>query len=231
MNLIFSTFHFSLIYLILCFFLGCSSTGNLQKQDYSSRESKEDPAIITSEKEPVTHMKIYYGNKSSKVSLLVDVNSQDVNIKMSGSPKKIQAKKFPWLDNQEKEPDTPEESIEPGFKKKKTSEKPKKTDEDEWNEVMDIAKGGDLSNSEMQSVLAEMRKAQEFFYKKQYPEALDMAKFSLQKKETAEGHALMGSILYMMGDKIAAKESWMQCLRLHPDMPAVSSMIEKVNRE
>ena len=31
----------------------------------------------------------------------------------------------------------------------------------------------------------------------------------------------------MMGDKKAARDSWMQCLRLNPDMPAVNNMLKK----
>jgi len=65
---------------------------------------------------------------------------------------------------------------------------------------------------------------------KTFDEALDMVKFSLQKQETAEGYALMGSILYMMDDKEAARDSWEQTLRLNPDMPAVNQMMDRLKR-
>ncbi|MFC1585047.1 hypothetical protein ACFL5V_05835 [Fibrobacterota bacterium] len=222
MNWSYSIIHFSTIIVVLAFFWGCAPGPEKTGQASPSGKPLEEQS------EPQTKVKISYGNKSSQMSMVLDINSQDVNIKMSGGRQEFKAKEFPWLDKKPKSKEESELPLEPAQQKAREAKgkKEKRSQDDEWDDVMDIAKNSSQTN--VQQVLAEIRKAQEFFYQKKYPEALDMTKFSLQKHETAEGYALMGSILYMMGDKQAAKESWLQSLRLNPDMPAVSNMLENI---
>ncbi len=222
MNLMWSTLLFNV--LAVCLLLsGCASKkkkiGNVVQQKPLVMPDEPDP------KENTTKMQISYGNKSAKVNLLIDVNAQDINLKMSGHPKRMS--KFPWLDapnNQSPSAD----STNTGPQSRPQPSKEQAKAEDPWGDVMDIPRKNDLSKKELEQVLTEIRKAQEFFYKKQYQESLEMTKQSLEKQQTAEGYALMGSILYMMGDKSGAKQSWKQSLRLNPDMPAVTQMLEKL---
>ena len=58
-----------------------------------------------------------------------------------------------------------------------------------------------------------------------------MTQQSLDKHETAEGHALMGSILYMTDNKAGARTAWKRSLKLNPDMPNVVNMLEKLDSE
>ncbi len=63
-----------------------------------------------------------------------------------------------------------------------------------------------------------IRMSQEFLYIDDYNTALDYANESIKIIPTAEGYALKGSILYMMGDEQAAKESWMLALKIDPEI-------------
>lgn len=63
-----------------------------------------------------------------------------------------------------------------------------------------------------------IRKAQEFLYIDDYNSALEYVKESLKIIPTAEAYALKGSILYMMGDETAAKESWLLALKIDPEI-------------
>jgi tetratricopeptide (TPR) repeat protein len=81
-----------------------------------------------------------------------------------------------------------------------------------------------------QEVLREIREAQQSFYEKRYAGALEQVRRSLEKQETAEGYALMGSILYVMGQKQNAKNSWERALEINPNMPTVLDMLNRYER-
>ncbi len=207
----------SLIYIALLGAMGCASS----KADKKSADTRaENNQVSSPAPKNSNEMKISYTNKSSNVTMVVDINSQDVNLVMSGSPVPPPSPVAPQVQQSSKKT-----SVDSAAKEEEEKDK-----KENWDDVMDIAKGNDLTKGDMQQVLAEIRKAQEFFYQKRFPEALDMVKFSLQKQETSDGYALMGSILYMMDDMPAAKEAWLQSLRLNPDMPAVIQMLNKLKK-
>lgn len=198
-------------------FAGCAAKkGNIVPPDMPL-DVDADPKAGSVDRRPA-HMRIQYGNKSSKVNMIVDVNNQDVYLKMSGEPESPAEEKFPWLGKKPQEPP-------PG------GEGDSLPEERDWEELVDMTQASALDGKNVAKVIAEIRKAQEFFYQKRYAEALDMVKLSLQKQETADGYALMGSVLYMMGDSDGARDSWMQTLRLNPDMPAVGNMLQRLNEE
>jgi tetratricopeptide (TPR) repeat protein len=76
-------------------------------------------------------------------------------------------------------------------------------------------------------VLSGIRRAQELFYQKRYPEAMQAVRSSQDARATAEGYALQGSIHFMQGQIGMARRQWMEALRLNPDMPAVVNMLER----
>lgn len=76
-------------------------------------------------------------------------------------------------------------------------------------------------------VLTGIRRAQELFYQKRYPEAMQAVRSSQDARPTAEGYALQGSIHFMQGQTGMARRQWMEALRLNPDMPAVVNMLER----
>ncbi|MGM0444452.1 MAG: tetratricopeptide repeat protein [Fibrobacterota bacterium] len=76
-------------------------------------------------------------------------------------------------------------------------------------------------------VIALIRSAQEAFYDNRYTDALDKVNMALGLSETAEAHALKGSIYYMMGQSAEAAASWERALQLNPDMPGVREMLTR----
>ncbi len=188
-------------------------------------------SVLTEKKGKPTQVKISYGNRSSKMSMVLDIDNNDVFIQMNGRPASMAEKKYPWLEGKGEENKPSSNAQLPENKAAPKLNPEDEGSEDGWGDVMDIPRKSDLNREGLERVLAEIRRAQEWFYQKKYPEALDMTKLSIQKQETAEAYALMGSILFMMGDKQGARESWIQSLRLNPDMPSVSAMLERLKND
>ena len=222
----------NLICVLLLYICGCSSSQPSEEEnamdDKKTIQLKPGPP----EKSP-TRMQITYANKSSKMTVNLDLNSQDVYLDMKGNqetPKTLTDEEIfdeNWEDNE-----TPKEKH---SDKKKTDEKkePQEVAQD-WDKdsnppsVDSAAVSKPAADEKTQKVLSEVRKAQELFYKKKYDEAMEMIDQSLQKQETAEGHALKGTIYYVQNNPEAAKTSWKKSLKLNPDMPNIVRMLEKV---
>lgn len=195
----------------------------------------------------------HYSNKTTDANLAIDLGSTDVYLEMSGKaaqdqadamreaqapPRKKPAKPAAKPHEESEENDGADASegkaekgdkpqplagLQPDLKKAKAQAKiapdrkpepPPEEDEQPYEDV--TAK-----------VLSGIRRAQELFYQKQYPEAMLAVRSSLDARSTAEGHALAGSIHFMQGQTGMARRQWLQALRLNPDMPAVVNMLEK----
>lgn len=175
-----------------------------------------------------------YANKSTSADLQVDLGSTDVHLEMTGRPAE-QAKAAAGLGavqdapnaassgpGQEarqahRSPDPASGPMQPG------ADRPRPDPAAGEHEA-----GPDQDLDVTDKVLQGIRKSQEYFYQKRYPEALRMVRQSLEARSTAEGHALAGSIHYMMGATGLARRHWQQALRLNPDMPAVTNMLERI---
>lgn len=200
-----------------------------------------------------TLMEMEYGNQSSKMKLNLDVQSQDVYIRMSGRPLGSEApqKILPWkkptsldsawnaeqnagphANSQQSSPTvninlapngqpansaTPAQPIanntQPNNSKNPTS-------------ILDSTKIGNTDK-----VVSQIRKAQEYFYKKHYAEARDMVEKSLLEQPTAEGWALLGSTRWMLGDSTGAGMAWTEAQKLNPDLPSLNTMLEKLKKK
>ncbi len=102
----------------------------------------------------------------------------------------------------------------------------------------------DLHHEEMdeRSELIEQKKIQDFqastkhifsaqslFYKKQYWQSLDETNRALELvPDSAQAHALKGSIYYKMGLKDEAKASWQQALEIDPSMDQVKTSLARL---
>lgn len=102
----------------------------------------------------------------------------------------------------------------------------------------------DLHHKEMdeRSELIEQKKIQDFqastkhifsaqslFYKKQYWQSLDETNRALELvPDSAQAHALKGSIYYKMGLSDEAKGSWQQALEIDPSMEQVKSSLMRL---
>ena len=88
-----------------------------------------------------------------------------------------------------------------------------------------------VNDSTVRSAIAEIRVAQEKFYKQEYSEALEHIDNSLSMYETAENLALKGSILFMMNKKSEAGKFWNKALEINPDMPGIKNMMRLIDKE
>lgn len=71
--------------------------------------------------------------------------------------------------------------------------------------------------------------AQSLFYKKQYWQSLDETNKALELvPDSAQAHALKGSIYYKMGLSSEAKSSWQQALAIDPSMDQVKASLERL---
>lgn len=71
--------------------------------------------------------------------------------------------------------------------------------------------------------------AQSLFYKKEYWQALDETNEALEQvPDSAQAHALKGSIYYRMGLIPEARASWEQALELDPELDQVKASLARV---
>lgn len=186
-----------------------------------------------------------YSNRSTDANLQVDLGATDISLEMTGRPAEA-AREAAALGARSPQgeakpagqpPAEPEAGATPRedarAERKQARKPPSRAPADhgpdtgvdeEDQEAAEDAVPQDVTDK----VLLGIRKSQEFFYQKRYPEALQMVRSSLEARPTAEGHALAGSVHYMMGATGLARRHWQQALRLNPDMPAVTNMLEKI---
>jgi tetratricopeptide (TPR) repeat protein len=107
----------------------------------------------------------------------------------------------------------------------------RKTDTVKVGASSDEVKAKELKWAEISDeVMADLRRAQEYFYKQDYSSAIRMVKAAQEKRSTAEGFALQGSIHYMLGDKGAARFFWTEALNLNPELPEVIQALSKLDQ-
>lgn len=95
---------------------------------------------------------------------------------------------------------------------------------DERNELIEQKKIQDF-----QASTKHVFSAQSLFYKKQYWKSLDETNKALELiPDSAQAHALKGSIYYKMGLKEEAAASWQQALAIDPNMEQVKSSLERL---
>lgn len=78
-------------------------------------------------------------------------------------------------------------------------------------------------------VLMDIRRAQDYFYKKDYTSVLRLVKSAHEKRPTAEGYSLQGSAYYMLGDRDLARYYWGEALKLNPNLPEVIEALSKLD--
>jgi hypothetical protein len=224
--------------------LGCGGTKPPDPEPqaspaYSSAEAAEKRAGTIS---------FHYSNSSTDANMALDLGSDDVYLDMTGKPAKPEAPAPRRRESMERPapgdqdaapapapspsnsparpgPESFAPSPSPAATRPNSQARPDPRQDLPPEEENNNAYAPDVTDK----VLSGIRKAQEFFYQKRYNEALDMVRSSLDARPTAEGHALAGSIHYMLGQPGLAKRHWQQALRLNPDMPAVVNMLEKIS--
>lgn len=170
-----------------------------------------------------------YQNAGSSLQLALDPYDENLHIEMSRSPiepdllmppeEKPTAKTYQkdtLVVMHENSEQTLTEAVPPPPVPSVDDEEDLSEEEPVWEEVTD-------------EVLADIRRAQEAFYKQDYSTALKLVKRAQARRPTAEGYALQGSIHYMTGDRSAARFYWTEALNINPDMPEVVDAIAKLD--
>lgn len=197
------------------------------------------------------NLTFHYANKTTDANLAIDLSSTDVYLEMTGKTAQEQVDRLRAQEGKEdahkagsaRKPAAPEEDAKAADPKGDEDGEPSEEKTEPAKSAAAPGKGlhkgppkkpepppeedpGDYEDV-TSKVLSGIRRAQELFYQKQYPEALQAVRSSLDARPTAEGYALMGSIYFMQGQTGMARRQWMEALRLNPDMPAVVNMLEK----
>jgi hypothetical protein len=215
----------------------------------SAPAPKEQDATLVQLQQPGENgegtISFHYSNKSTDANLSIDLGNTDLYMEMSGEPPKLangeaavteekrpppipKAPKPQAQEREQEEPDPGEPEPPRTAMRKKAEARPEAKKEPEPKQELQLPEEDQDNSPDVTSrVLAGIRKAQELFYQKRYPEAMQAVKSSIDARPTAEGYALAGSIHYMMGQGGMARRQWMEALRLNPDMPSVVNMLEK----
>ena len=100
-------------------------------------------------------------------------------------------------------------------------------------ESKDIRKYEDQLAKDIDQTLRLIVRAQKSFYQNNFEQALSLVNRSLDIFETAQGHALKGSLLYLQDRKSEAKQSWDRARRFDPDIyiPDMETLDQRVNTE
>lgn len=207
---------------------------------------RESPRETTPEEKAAGVVTFHYANKSTDANLQVDLGATDISLEMTGKPAEAAraevARKKPERRPEgagrqaaeEDAADAADPEAEPRERQalnrsgQKNDQRRKQGFPKPEEPAEESAYADEAPQDMTDKVLQGIRKAQEFFYQKRYPEALEMVRQSLDARPTAEGHALAGSIHYMMGSTGLARRQWQEALRINPDMPAVTNMLRKI---
>jgi|GEM_PF-3467093 len=225
----------------------CSCAGSAPADDAASyappTETKaESSSSSQTTTHPVTTIAMTYQNEASTLKMTLDPNDENLNIQMSRSQWRnllpsssvpAQAVAAPRKDTVyisspagqtspaaiNVQAQLPRDSLRSRTDTVKVGASPDevKAQELKWAEVSD-------------EVMADLHRAQEYFYKQDYSSALRLVKSAQEKRPTAEGFALQGSIHYMLGDKGAARFFWTEALNLKSDMPDVVQALSKLDQ-
>jgi tetratricopeptide (TPR) repeat protein len=215
MKAIYTTIFSGIVTCMLLLTFGCSATNNTRSGPVSNPPVNQD--------EKSEQLTIRYSNQSTSIKMDVDPFDEDLYIDMRGgkhSNQSISAKTHS-VDTVYQISQSPESSD-------RGQPKPNKPIPNEQvQQNMQNMQPQKMNNS----VLSHIRRAQDYFYKKQYEDAIDAVNQSLQVQKTAEGYALMGSIYYMMDEIPWAINQWRNALELNPDMIEIQKMLEKIKRD
>ncbi len=197
--------------------ISCSSTTPPQSSYNTSQENSNNSTAEVDESKVLT---IRYSNQSTSIKMDVDPFDEDLYIDMKGGKHAVSAP--PQIQSQTQPKNNTVDTV---YAPVKGSKAP--IPKSDVEKSMQNLKPKELEVS----VLANIRRAQEFFYKNQYDEALNAVNKSLQIQPTSEGYALMGSIYYMMEEIPWAIHNWKNALDLNPDMVEIQKMLEKIKRD
>ena len=209
----------------LLLFVSCSTSIRSQK-DMEGDESGQ--------------IKVNYRNQSSGIELLLDPSDRDLYLDISGNvPEMVQnlggdatgsGQQSVYDSNLEERLKRFDDRIKEISETVPTS---KSYQKDNWSEfdAQRTVKDDYFDREITQKVVEYIRKAQEYFYRKDFRNCILMIDQSLKIQETADAYALRGSVFYVLNKPKAARVNWEKALQFNPDIPGVLEMIEKLDRK
>jgi tetratricopeptide (TPR) repeat protein len=196
----------------------------------STANTKSDKSQM-SKKNNSSQMKIRFQNQLGEMEYLLDPTDEDVAISMTGKPVR-----------EPKNSDKAEQILPPSNTSKPETvfvAPQKNPDQNAKNSAQNLDSiapplsiaDAPQNDSLLRKVVSEIRKAQEFFYAKNYENALSSCEKANGMRETAEAYSLIGSIYYVKNQRDLALKAWIKALVLNPDLPSVTKLVKKLKGE
>lgn len=231
--------------LMIVIVIGCSSNPP-QDEPYQPTPGVSSSSAAAKGK-PVTGIQMTYHNDASTLNMTLDPYDENLQIEMKRTPRPVEEKKpEPPPAPPKKDtvymmaPSQPQATSSimtapaptsvnvqlqlPPEKKDTTVSLNQKPVEAKRDTVLQIQEVEDQTDE----VLADLRRAQDYFYRQDYNSVLRLVKSAQERRATAEGYSLQGSAYYMLGDKDLARYYWGQALKLNPNMPEVIDALSKI---
>jgi tetratricopeptide (TPR) repeat protein len=241
---------------MVCALVACSSNPP-QEEGYLPGSASDDsagwaqtPIRPVQKQRPVSGITMTYHNDASTLQMTIDPYDENLNIEMKRSPhtQEVAVPEKPRRDTvfmmspqAASAPTNVSVQAPPTSVNVQLQLPPERRDSSKAVPAIDTAGLGqkqlDLLKSKEKEwadatdeVITNIRLAQEYFYKQDYSSALRLVKIAEEKRPTAEGYALRGSIMYMLRDNGAARFYWSQALTLNPNLPDVIQALSKLDQ-
>lgn len=243
MSLVFSTpCRLGFIVTVALLLWGCS--GNAPKEPgYEPTPNPSSSSVSERGKPIATGIQMTYRNDASTLNMTLDPYDENLQIEMKRTPRPLEPKETKPAPPPPKKdtvymmaPPQPTTTVmaaqptsvnvqlqlPPDRKDTATQVAAKLTSKDAPAPV-------EAKNDVTDEVLMDIRRAQDYFYKKDYASVLRLVKSAHEKRPTAEGYSLQGSAYYMLGDRDLARYYWGEALKLNPNLPEVIDALSKLD--
>jgi hypothetical protein len=216
---------------------GCAAEPLSNGTPPPQEQPTEQPVYAQDAKAPVLGLE--YVNKSTRATLQLDMGSEDIQAVMTGSPARrdsaravagaptpqpssVQVVQAPAA----AAPQSMSEDSLLARARRIVDSAVRATEQSRPRDAAGKASRAAVPDSVTRQVVAEIRKAQESFYKARYQEAAEHAARSIAIHPTPEGYALAGSICWTLKDKDGARKQWLLARDLDPDFPGLAAMLD-----
>ncbi len=227
-----------LIALVLSSLFSCSSNPPAQEEaDFVPTPTSGEAKTQVASK-GVTKLSMTYSNEASSLQLGLDPYDENLDIRMTRTPKPVPAvkevvrKDTVYIQNAHQTVQTPQtiQQQAPII----VRDTIRKVDTMIVSELDSVALAEEMLRREQKlqrklaEAMAQIRRAQTYFYKNDYASAWRLVKVAQEIYPTAEGFAMQGSIQYMLGDKEQAKVYWTEAVQRDPNLTEAIEALSKL---
>lgn len=196
---------------ILLVVTGCGSSGNtVEPPEPVLKPGAEVPDLIR-EQPSSQILELTYTNESTSITVPIDLYNEHIYLELRGSAKP--AEKNGRDIGRQTEPQENDRS------------QPQTDAGDDPEDLFDE------NTMDVNRVMTEFVKAQNAFYRGDYPGAMEAVNRSLEAGRTADANALKGTIYFMLGNSPEAQRFWTRAMRINPDIavPDITELEELIN--